>query len=185
MRIYTRTGDQGTTGLFGGQRIQKDDVRIEAYGTLDELNVELGAFSTFDAICNSPVDLDWLRMLQSDLFTWGSHLATTDEAMLQHLPKLPLTRVQEMEDWMDSANEGLPELKQFLLPGGAAVIATCHRCRVLCRRAERRVIALSHLGPVPDGIIAYLNRLSDLFFVWSRVLHTRLGVEEIPWKSVD
>ena len=185
MRIYTRTGDQGTTGLFGGQRIQKDDVRIEAYGTLDELNVELGAFSTFDIINNHEDDLTWLRTLQSDLFTWGSHLATTDEAMLQHLPALPLSRVQEMERWMDSANENLPELKQFLLPGGSQVITTCHRCRVLCRRAERRVIALSHLGPIPEGIIAYLNRLSDLFFVWSRVLHTQTGTEEIPWKSAD
>ena len=103
--------------------------------------------------------------------------------MVKHLPAIPVGRVQEMEDWMDAVNQSLPELKNFLLPGGHPAISACHICRVTCRRAERRVITLARDAEVPDGILPYLNRLSDVFFMWSRQLHMALNVDEIPWKS--
>ena len=182
MRIYTRTGDDGTTSLFGGQRLSKDALRIEAYGTLDELNVCMGALATHEAVGS---DLEFLRALQSDVFSWGSHLATVDPAMKAHLPVVPSNRVEVMESWMDEQNTSLPELKNFLLPGGHAAIADAHACRVVCRRAERRVIGLTQVEDIPEGLVAYLNRLSDVFFVWSRVLHKALNVPEIPWKAAD
>jgi len=183
MRIYTRTGDDGTTSLFGGQRLNKDDMRIEAYGTLDELNAAMGTLCSSDGFITDSSGVEWLQKLQSDVFTLGSHLATKDEAMVKHLPAIPVGRVQEMEDWMDAVNQSLPELKNFLLPGGHPAISACHICRVTCRRAERRVITLARDAEVPDGILPYLNRLSDVFFMWSRQLHMALNVDEIPWKS--
>jgi len=183
MRIYTRNGDDGTTSLFGGQRLNKDDMRIEAYGTLDELNAAMGTLCSTDGFNADSKGVEWLQKLQSDVFTLGSHLATTDEAMAKHLPKIPEQRVQEMEAWMDEVNQALPELKNFLLPGGHPAISACHVCRVTCRRAERRVITLGRHADVPDGILPYLNRLSDVFFMWSRHLHMELNVDEIPWKS--
>lgn len=182
MRIYTRTGDDGTTSLFGGQRLGKDALRIEAYGTLDELNANMGSLSAH-AVLHASGHLAFLRTLQSDVFTWGSHLATTDPAMVRHLPSVPLTRVDEMERWMDDEQGQLPELTNFLLPGGHPAIADAHVCRVVCRRAERRVIALAQVEPVPEGLLAYLNRLSDVFFVWSRSLHAALQVPEIHWNA--
>jgi cob(I)alamin adenosyltransferase len=185
MRIYTRTGDDGTTSLFGGQRLNKDDMRIEAYGTLDELNAAMGLLCSTDGFVADSDGVAWLQKLQSDVFTLGSHLATTDEAMVKHLPSIPKGRIQEMENWMDAVNQSLPELKNFLLPGGHPAISACHICRVTCRRAERRVITLAREDAVPDGILPYLNRLSDVFFMWSRQLHMALNVDEIPWKSED
>lgn len=182
MRIYTRTGDDGTTSLFGGQRLSKDDLRIEAYGTLDELNVHIGALGAHDAVANSE-DALLLSTIQSDVFSWGSHLATVDPEMAKHLPPVPTSRVVEMEAWMDAKNDQLPPLSQFILPGGHAAVLAAHQCRVVCRRGERRVIALGRNAAIPEGLIAYLNRLSDLFFVWSRHLHVVTNTPEIPWKS--
>ncbi len=182
MRIYTRTGDEGMTSLFGGKRLSKDDLRIEAYGTLDELNALLGALGDHHCVASDPEQLAFLRILQSDLFTWGSHLATTDPEMLLRLPTIPSTRLDEMERWMDAQSEKLPELKQFVIPGGHAAVSSAHLCRVVCRRAERRVIGLDKIEPTPRLLIAYLNRLSDVFFVWSRALSQILKVSEIPWK---
>lgn len=182
MRIYTRTGDDGTTSLFGGQRLSKDDLRIEAYGTLDELNVCMGAMSTCAAVAESE-DAVFLRVIQSDVFSWGSHLATVDPEMAKHLPPVPATRVAEMEAWMDAKNAALPPLSQFILPGGHPAVVAAHQCRVVCRRGERRVIALGREEGIPEGLVAYLNRLSDLFFVWSRHLHAVTGSPEIPWES--
>ncbi|MGA0434318.1 MAG: cob(I)yrinic acid a,c-diamide adenosyltransferase [Flavobacteriales bacterium] len=184
MRIYTRTGDDGTTSLFGGSRLDKDAVRIEAYGTLDELNSCMGKFGSHPIILESN-DLPFLRNLQSDIFSWGSHLATVDPEMMTHLPRVPEKRIAAMEEWMDAKNDQLDELKQFLIPGGHVAISDAHQCRVVCRRAERRVIALSRSEKIPEGLIAYLNRLSDLFFVWSRALHKDLNIPEIPWNSGD
>lgn len=181
MRIYTRTGDDGTTSLFGGQRLSKDDLRIEAYGTLDELNVCIGALGTQPAVADSD-DASFLSAIQSDVFSWGSHLATVDPKMAEHLPSIPQARVAEMEAWMDTKNEGLPPLKQFILPGGNAAVVAAHQCRVVCRRSERRVIALGRTADIPEGLIAYLNRLSDLFFVWSRHLHEATNTPETTWK---
>jgi cob(I)alamin adenosyltransferase len=182
MRIYTRTGDEGMTSLFGGQRLSKDDQRIEAYGTLDELNALLGALGDHECVAQNAEHIDFLRTLQSDLFTWGSHLATTDPDMLQRLPTIPTTRLDEMEKWMDRQSEPLPELKQFVIPGGHHAVSAAHLCRVVCRRAERRVIGLSKVESIPPLLIAYLNRLSDVFFIWSRALSETLEVAEIPWK---
>ena len=182
MRIYTRTGDDGTTSLFGGQRLSKDDLRIEAYGTLDELNVCIGALGSCTAVAESE-DAAFLRTIQSDVFSWGSHLATVDPEMAEHLPPVPATRIDEMEAWMDAKNDALPPLSQFILPAGHPAVVAAHTCRVVCRRGERRVIALGREEAIPDGLVAYLNRLSDLFFVWSRHLHTATGTPEIPWES--
>ena len=182
MRIYTRTGDDGSTSLFGGQRLSKDDLRIEAYGTLDELNVCIGALGSCAAVAESE-DAAFLRTIQSDVFSLGSHLATVDPEMAKHLPPVPATRIDEMEAWMDTKNKALPPLSQFILPAGHPAVVAAHTCRVVCRRSERRVIALSREEAIPDGLVAYLNRLSDLFFVWSRHLHTATDTPEIPWES--
>ncbi len=182
MRIYTRTGDDGTTSLFGGQRLSKDDFRIEAYGTMDELNVCIGEMGAYAAVAESE-DAAFLRTIQSDVFSWGSHLATIDAEMTKHLPSVPSTRVAEMEAWIDAKNEALPKLKQFILPGGHPAVVAAHKCRVVCRRSERRVIALGRNETIPAGLVAYLNRLSDLFFVWSRHLHAATGTPEIQWES--
>lgn len=190
MQIYTRTGDDGTTGLFGGGRIAKNDLRIEAYGTLDELNVHVGAFADHAELPEE--DRTFLRQIQSDLFAMGSHLATVGDEMRQHLPPLPLGRISEMESWMDDAMEALPALTAFVLPGGHPMVSAAHLCRVVCRRAERRVIGLAgsgdngaHEGEVDPGIAKYLNRLSDVFFVWGRRTSQLAGVDEILWKSKD
>ena len=182
MRIYTRTGDDGTTSLFGGQRLSKDDLRIEAYGTLDELNVCIGALATQEVVSQSG-DAAFLTTIQSDVFSWGSHLATVDPKMAAHLPTIPAERVAEMEAWMDAKNEALPALSQFILPVGHPAVIAAHQCRVICRRGERRVIALGRNEDIPDGLIAYLNRLSDLFFVWSRHLHLATNTPETPWST--
>ena len=170
------------TSLFGGKRLSKDDLRIEAYGTLDELNALLGALGDHNCVASNPVHLDFLRILQTDLFTWGSHLATTNPEMLLRLPTIPETRLKEMENWMDQQSENLPELKQFIIPGGHPAVSAAHLCRVVCRRAERRVISLGQTEATPAMLVAYLNRLSDVFFIWSRSLSEALQIEEIPWK---
>ena len=178
MRIYTRTGDDGTTALFGGKRVNKDDLRLEAYGTLDELNAFLGALGEHE-VCAE--DRAWVRTLQHDLFNLGSHLATVDPEMAQHLPPLPTRRIDEMEAWMDARDTELPELRSFILPGGHPAVAAAHICRTVSRRAERRVVALARVSEVPSTIPSYLNRLSDVFFVWSRWISFKSGSDEVLW----
>lgn len=181
MQIYTRTGDDGTTGLFGGGRVRKDALRIEAYGTLDELNAHLGALADQPDLPTE--DVAWLRTLQADLFAMGSHLATTGEEMRQHLPPLPVDRIAEMEAWMDQTSTALPPLTAFILPGGHPAVSAAHLCRVVCRRAERRVVALADHETIEAIIPQYLNRLSDLFFMWARRISHHTNTEEILWKS--
>ena len=182
MRIYTRTGDDGSTSLFGGRRVPKDDLRIEAYGTVDELNAFLGALADHPEIAGHPDDAVLAATLSSDLFTLGSHLATADPEMRVHLPALPEGRLAEFEAQMDRWTAELPELRNFILPGGHPAVSAAHICRVLSRRAERRVISLHREDPVDPAISAYLNRLSDLFFVWSRILGARTGTAERVWQ---
>ena len=179
MQIYTRTGDDGTTGLFGGGRVRKDALRIEAYGTLDELNAFVGALA--DQPVLPPSDLAFLRQIQADLFAMGSHLATTGEEMRQHLPALPTDRIAGMETWMDEATSALPALTAFILPGGHPAVSAAHLCRVVCRRAERRVVALADVERVDAVIPQYLNRLSDVFFTWARRISDLAGADEITW----
>ena len=179
MRIYTRTGDDGTTGLFGGDRVAKDDLRIESYGTVDELNAFMGKLIEHDELNDHKV---FFRRIQADLFLIGSHLATIDEKMRAKLPPLNGSSVDDFEAWMDKADENVPALKNFLLPGGHPSVAEAHVARSVCRRAERRVVALAKREDVNPDIIIYLNRLSDLLFTAARLLSHLTNTEEIPWK---
>jgi cob(I)alamin adenosyltransferase len=185
LRIYTRTGDRGETGLFGGQRVAKDDARVEAYGDVDELNSVLGvAIVALDAESGGAI-ADGLRGLQSDLFTVGANLATPAPAdggrASSHIPALPPSRIAEMEAWIDRAEEELEPLKAFVLPGGSAAAAQLHLARTVCRRAERRVVTLAREAEVGTEWIVFLNRLSDLLFTLARLANARAGVADVPW----
>jgi cob(I)alamin adenosyltransferase len=180
-RIYTRTGDAGDTGLFGGGRIPKSHPRVEAYGAVDELNANLGMALT--AIRDATLR-DRLRTLQADLFTVGAHLATTapDGARPRaHLPDLPAFRAEDIENWIDEIEAGLEALSSFILPGGSAAAASLHVCRTVCRRAERRVVALAAAEPVDPDIIVILNRISDFLFVAARAENAAAGEEDLRW----
>ncbi|HHZ81573.1 MAG TPA: cob(I)yrinic acid a,c-diamide adenosyltransferase [Flavobacteriales bacterium] len=180
MRIYTRTGDDGTTGLFGGARVKKDDLRIEAYGTVDELNAFLGKLIEHEALAPH---LDFFRDIQSQLFTLGSHLATIDPEMKAKLPPFDSNAVTAFEKWMDQVDENVPALKNFLLPGGHPSVADAHVARAVCRRAERRCVSLAQVADIDSELIIYLNRLSDLLFTTARHLSNVTGTEEIAWKT--
>lgn len=181
-RIYTRTGDSGETGLFGGGRTSKASARVEAYGEVDELNAALGA--ALGAI-RHPRVREWVATVQPDLFVLGSHLATPPPAPRRRrpqLPSLPQGRVAELESWIDEAEDGLPELRAFVLPGGSVGGAALHLARAICRRAERRVTALAAAEAVEGWILVYLNRLSDLLFVIARVLARHEHGSEVLWR---
>ena len=182
MRIYTRTGDDGTTGLFGGSRVPKDDLRIESYGTIDELNSLIGRLLENKEMSDH---LDFFRNIQADLFTIGSHLATVDEKMREKLPSLSSNSVEKFEKWMDVVDEKVPKLKNFLLPGGHPAVADAHVARSVCRRAERRVVALSRVESIDTEIVKYLNRLSDLLFTTARLLSHISKTDEIEWNVAN
>lgn len=182
MRIYTRTGDDGTTGLFGGNRVPKDDLRIESYGTVDELNSFIGKLLEHKEMSDH---LDFFRGIQADLFTIGSHLATVDEKMKGKLPSLNSNAIENFEKWMDEANEKVPQLRNFLLPGGHSSVADAHVARSVCRRAERRVVALSLVDSIDSEIVKYLNRLSDLLFTTARLLSHISNTDEIEWNVAN
>jgi cob(I)alamin adenosyltransferase len=176
-KIYTKTGDDGTTGLFGGARLPKDHIRIEAYGTVDELNSMIGWLMS--TIPDRQID-HLLQTIQSRLFTVGSNLASDpDKEMIT--PDLVDEDVLLIEQSIDKMQETLPPLKHFIMPGGSPSVSAAHMARTLCRRAERRCVTLSHESDVKPIIILYLNRLSDFFFVLARWLGAREGVEEIKW----
>lgn len=181
-RIYTRTGDEGETGLFGGGRVAKSHPRVAAYGTVDELNAVLGQVrARLDGEETAQV-ADRLTTVQRDLFSIGAHLATpADARSREHLPPLPEERVAEFEAWIDAGDEELEPLRNFILPGGAEAGATLHLARTVCRRAERAVVALG--DEAEAAITVYLNRLSDLLFVWARLVNHRAGVDETPWQK--
>ncbi|UCF21075.1 MAG: cob(I)yrinic acid a,c-diamide adenosyltransferase [Gemmatimonadota bacterium] len=182
MKIYTRKGDKGDTSLFGGDRVHKDDIRVDAYGTVDELNSVLGL-----AIAALPAEMDgWRRSLleiQSDCFTLGSILATpaTGAAKPVHIPELPAARVTQLERYIDRLDEELPELKSFILPGGSEAAARFHLARSVCRRAERNVVALARAERLEPVILMYLNRLSDLLFTLARAANARQGAADVEW----
>ena len=177
MKIYTKTGDKGTTALFGGTRVTKDNSQIEAYGTVDELNSFLGLLiaETSDLNVNP-----YLKSIQAILFDIGSHLAS-DGTADKYLPALEDNLVTIMESEMDKMTKELPALKSFILPGGNQRIATAHVCRTICRRAERRVISLNDQNAVNPLIIIYLNRLSDYLFTLARHLANHDGIDEVKW----
>ena len=182
MRIYTRTGDDGSTGLFGGARIGKDDLRIEAYGTIDELNAWVGKIATHEAA--EPLRMP-LQAIQSELFTLGSHLATTDPQWAAKLPALNPHGAEGLESWMDELEAGLPALSSFVLPGGHPAAADAHVARTVCRRAERRCVSLNRETKVDPLGLTYLNRLSDALFMVGRWLTHATGNHDIPWKPND
>jgi cob(I)alamin adenosyltransferase len=179
-RIYTGTGDAGDTGLFGGARVAKSHPRVEAYGAVDELNATLGWTAT--AVSDTGIR-EGIPAIQSDLFAIGAHLATEarEGRRAPSLPPLPTARIAELEAWIDRAEEALPELRSFILPGGSAGGAALHVARTVCRRAERRVVELSRTAELDGAIIVFLNRLSDLLFVLARLENARAGAGEHPW----
>ena len=180
-KIYTRTGDGGKTGLIGGQRVSKDAVQIEAYGTVDELNAFIGLAKDQ---CDDEELQTWLLEIQNDLFVIGSQLAvSTDKSLKQKLPDFDSSRVTWLEERIDETEEHLPQMKFFVLPGGDISASNFHVARTVCRRAERRCISLQALEIIPlDEVVKYLNRLSDFLFVISRLMVKKAGKEEIFWK---
>lgn len=185
MKIYTRTGDRGETGLFGGGRVAKDDRRVEAYGAVDELNAVIGMAIVRLADDGEKEITDRLRLVQADLFNVGAHLATPAPAeggrAAAHVPDLPDERVANMEAWIDAADSELDPLRAFILPGGGEAAARLHVARTVCRRAERRVISLGRESLVDDRVVVYLNRLSDLLFTLARLANRRHGTADVPW----
>ena len=178
MKIYTKKGDQGSTGLIGGTRVSKGDVRIEAYGTVDELNSYIGLISTM------PIDnlyILQLQEIQDRLFTIGSHLAADPEKSKMQLPDLLEVDVEKLENWMDAMDEALAPLTAFILPGGHAIIAHTHVARCICRRAELMAVILDELEGVEALVLTYLNRLSDYLFMLSRKISLDLGTSEHTW----
>lgn len=181
MRIYTKTGDGGTTGLFGGGRVGKDHPRVEAYGDIDELNAALGLARAIEAM---PRIDEALVPIQRDLFAIGALLATPDrEKMRQHLEKARVDeeRVAELERAIDEADRELEPLRAFVLPGGTSKAAALHVARTVCRRAERRVVRLQADEELPAVVVVYLNRLSDLLFTLARLANRRADKGEVTW----
>jgi len=186
-RVYTRTGDQGETGLAGGQRVPKDGARIEAYGTVDELNAFLGAARvTVTEIAGVEPDLAILVAIllrvQHELFNLGSILATLPQDMHPRQARVTHAEVAQLEREMDRMNEDLPPLRSFVLPGGSRLNAELHLGRTVCRRAERACVALGRVESIPPEAVRYLNRLSDALFVWSRWTSHVTGAPETLWQ---
>lgn len=179
MKIYTRTGDSGETSLLGGTRVPKHHIRIEAYGTLDELNSHIGLLR--DQEISEAMKLELLEV-QDRLFTLGSHLASDPEKSKAKIPAIHENDVLFLENAIDSMNETLPEMRSFILPGGHSVISICHIARCVCRRSERNIVHLSEISLVEEIIIRYINRLSDYLFVLSRKISADLNAIETPWK---
>src|SRR5690606_7095070 len=185
MKIYTKTGDQGTTALFGGTRVPKHHIRIERYGTVDQLNSYVGL------VCDQDIDShhkEVLNQIQHDLFTVGAILATDPEkAVLKsgqerlNIERSDTASITALETEMDTMNTALPPMTHFVLPGGHQTVSFCHIARCVCRRAERLAVALNDLEPIDPQVLKYLNRLSDYFFVLARKLTKDLQAEEVKW----
>jgi cob(I)alamin adenosyltransferase len=179
MKIYTKTGDKGTTSLIGGTRLSKASLQIETYGTIDELNAYIGLVR--DQPINEP-RRDILKEIQDRLFTIGSILASEPEQTKKTIPDLYDQDVKILEIEMDKIDSIVPPLRAFVLPGGHQSVSFCHVARTVCRRAERLIIALADQQPVDLMVIKYLNRLSDYLFMLSRLMTHELGSEEVAWK---
>lgn len=180
-RIYTKTGDDGTTGLFGGGRVRKDDLRVEAYGALDELNAQLGV-----AVLqlHDKAIAGWLRKLQDELFTLGGELATPDpEQVKRAFVPVGADEIGWMERTMDAIDAEVPPLHKFVLPGGDPGAAQLHVARTVCRRAERRLLTLTDREVLRPEVIQYVNRLSDLLFMLARLVNHRSGTPEPTWEA--
>ena len=181
MKVYTRAGDRGETSLFGGGRVSKDAVRVEAYGAVDELNAVLGVAR--GGLAHDDLD-GKLASIQSALFDLGGELARTDEAGRDAKRRGPVVgdaEVAELESWIDELDTELEPLRNFILPGGAAAAAHLHHARTVCRRAERRLVTLARDEAVSPVLLRYLNRLSDLLFTLARAANRRAGIAEPVW----
>ncbi len=191
-QVYTKKGDSGDTALVGGQRVPKDDRRIETYGTIDELNSYVGAArqSVLDGASTAPAEhvqplmsiANTLRRVQHELFNLGSILATLPADVHPKQPRVTSVDIERLEVEMDECQEHLPLLRSFVLPGGSRANADLHVCRTVCRRAERLCVALARETEVDPAAVMYLNRLSDAFFVWSRYVALHLGTGELLWE---
>jgi cob(I)alamin adenosyltransferase len=180
MKIYTRTGDAGQTGLFGGARVDKDDARVETYGTVDETSSAIGMARSSGV--GAAIDAVLARV-QEDLFTLGAELATVP-GKEDRLPgrRIAAGDVTRLEQAIDEAEQALAPLENFVLPGGTPAAAALHLARATCRRAERQLVAARRLSPIRDELVVYLNRLSDLLFVLARRANHDAGVADVPWK---
>ncbi|MGC9353878.1 MAG: cob(I)yrinic acid a,c-diamide adenosyltransferase [Mariniphaga sp.] len=181
LKIYTKTGDDGSTGLVGGTRVKKYDVRLEAYGTVDELNAAIGVIRSY----NIPENLGKMLVeIQNKLFNIGSRLAS-DKKGEEFTKKLSITEnhISFLEKAIDEIEEELPELTHFILPGGDLAAAQCHVARTVCRRAERRILEFAETSRVEPETLKYMNRLSDFLFVLARKLTANSGIEEKPWRQ--
>jgi len=173
-KLVTKTGDDGTTGISGNIRVDKDSVRIEAIGTVDELNAQLGMVLA----CNIPEELAVpINDIQQILFNLGGELAMPEYTLVED------KHVSQIEEWVESFNEQLPPLKEFILPRGSMATASCHVARTVCRRAERRLVTLSRAESINPNLKVYLNRLSDLLFVFCRLMAKNDGAKEEMWQS--
>ncbi|MEM8783176.1 MAG: cob(I)yrinic acid a,c-diamide adenosyltransferase [Planctomycetota bacterium] len=189
MKLYTRRGDSGATDLFGGQRVAKDDLRVQAYGTVDELNAELGlCLATSGSLPGAIAEP--LKTIQSRLFEIGADLATPEFVVDEHgvskpnprvVPRVDDNHVKELEGWIDAASSAVPAMTCFILPGGTELSARLHVARTVCRRAERACVTLAEREPVSEQVIMYLNRLSDLLFALARQANHEAGVADVPW----
>ncbi len=179
MKIYTKTGDAGDTALFGGQRLPKDDSRIEAYGTVDELNAHLGLIVRH---CDSPDLKSRLLRVQGELLQVGADLATPLDAKTSYITRLEAAPIARLEAEIDEWDAILPPLTNFILPGGSQPGAELHIARTICRRAERRAVSLARAEVITPNVIIYLNRLSDWLFVLARLVNHRQNVPEIAWR---
>jgi|SRR5690606_2547153 len=184
MKVYTKTGDRGETSLYGGVKVSKNHIRIDAYGTVDELNSAIGLIRSSEL---SPVSAQQLIKVQKNLFHIGAELATPAEKLFlangkPRLPKLmEESDIEELEVWIDEMEESLPDLMHFILPGGNLAASHAHLSRCICRRAERITVALSETEEIREAVIKYLNRLSDYLFVLARKIAQDAGFEEIKW----
>jgi cob(I)alamin adenosyltransferase len=176
MKLYTRTGDDGTTGLIGGSRVPKHDPRVAAYGEVDEANAAIGLVI---CACADAGLIQRLRAIQSDLFILGAELATRDGGKPEHV--IRPEQIKALEDWIDGASDRVPSLRNFILPGGCEAAARLHLARAVSRRAERAVTALASVQNVAPSAAIYLNRLSDLLFALARQVNHDAGVPDIPW----
>lgn len=190
MKIYTKTGDKGQTSLLSGKRVNKNDPRLMAYGTVDELNSSLGVVIAHLNILKSQANqsahaeemMFWLKTIQNQLFTVGSHLACDSEKWQSQLPVISADFVESLERIIDKCETQLPKLKNFILPGGSRISAFLHVSRTVCRRAEREVVAIEN-STTPEIITVYLNRLSDLLFVLARYTNFREGFPDQVWEK--
>jgi len=182
MKLYTRRGDTGLTDLYGGRRVSKDSLRVEAYGTVDELNSLIGLVRS----TGGPDSVQGpLESIQSRLFEIGADLATPEppegEAPKRSVPRIGDEHVAELEGWIDDASGAVPPMTHFVLPGGTELASRLHVARCVCRRAERLCVALAHAEPTGEALVIYLNRLSDLLFAMARRANAEAGVADVPW----